>query len=142
MLIQRQLDEFSNTNLTTLPTLDGCSRGSIFTKQESHVVSLGQEESRNDPEPYGACLFSYEPTSSHMAYGPISNQIHWSSSFPETTGRAQGYVFPREVPFQISDGASAGRTLRSQPAPSSNAPRNQIRCKEPLLQLLLIPRAQ
>ena len=41
--------------------------------------------------------------------------------------------------FQIPrfpDAAGAGRTLRSQPDPSPNAPRDQIRRKQPLLRLL------
>ena len=50
------------------------------------------------------------------------------SRFPEF----QRYRFPAPQIFKFPDAAgTAGQNLRSQPEPSPNVPRDQIRCKEP-----------
>ena len=51
---------------------------------------------------------------------------------PELVGTLpQAFFFSRKMAPRFPDVAGAGRTLRSQPDPSPNAPRDQIRRKDP-----------
>ena len=62
-------------------------------------------------------------------------QVPRSPNFqnPRLAPRSLNFQIPR---FPDAAGAACGQTLRSQPDPSPNAPRDQIRREEPLLQSL------